>query len=74
MDSQEKLLPAGFLEAWPYPSLGRMATAEEQAWPLVLLNSKLNAAITGSFVYTDQGFASGVFTGAIDAGFMMGAA
>ena len=73
MDSQEKLLPAGFLEAWPYPSLGRMATAEEQAWPLVLLNSKLNAAITGSFVYTDQGFASGVFTGAIDAGFMLGA-
>ena len=40
----------------------------------MLLNSTLNAAITGSFVYTDQGFASGVFTGAIDASFMMGAA
>lgn len=74
MDEQEKLLPEGFLDAWPYPSLGRMATAEDQAWPLVLLNSPLNAAITGTFVYTDQGFASGVFTGAIDARFMSGEA
>lgn len=72
MDEQEKLLPEGFLEAWPYPSLGRMATAEEQAWPLVLLNSPLNRAVTGAFLYTDQGFASGVFTGAIDAAFMGG--
>ena len=71
MDEQEKLLPEGFLDEWPYPSLGRMATAEDQAWPLILLNSPLNATITGTFVYTDQGFASGVFTGAIDAGFMM---
>jgi len=72
MDEQEKMLPDGFLEAWPYPSLGRMATAEDQAWPLILLNSPLNGAVTGSFLYTDQGFASGVFTGAIDAGFMTG--
>jgi len=74
MDAQETQLPEGFLEAWPYPSLGRMATAEEQAWPLVLLACPLNAAVTGSFLYTDQGFASGVFTGAIDASFLMGAA
>jgi NAD(P)-dependent dehydrogenase (short-subunit alcohol dehydrogenase family) len=72
MDEQEKLLPEGFLDAWPYPSLGRIATAEDQAWPLVLLNSSLNAAITGTFVYTDQGFASGVFTGAISPAFMGG--
>lgn len=65
MDEQEKLFPAGFLDDWPFPSLGRMATAEDQAWPLVLLNSPLNAAITGTFVYTDQGYSSGVFTGAI---------
>ncbi len=70
MDEQEKLLPDGFLDAWPYPSLGRIATAEDQAWPLILLNSPLNAAVTGTFLYTDQGFASGVFTGAIDPGFM----
>lgn len=74
MDEQEKLLPEGFLEAWPYPSLGRMATAEDQAWPLVLLNSPLNAAVTGAFLLTDQGFASGVYTGAIDPAFMGGAA
>jgi NAD(P)-dependent dehydrogenase (short-subunit alcohol dehydrogenase family) len=66
MDSRRKsCMPEGFIDAWPYPSLGRMATAEDQAWPLILLNSPLNAAITGTFVYTDQGFASGVFTGAI---------
>lgn len=59
-----------FLDRWPYPSLGRMATAEEQAWPLVLLNSPLMGAVTGSFLYTDQGFASGVFTGAIDPSIM----
>jgi NAD(P)-dependent dehydrogenase (short-subunit alcohol dehydrogenase family) len=53
MDAQAPVLPDGFLDAWPYPSLGRMATAEEQAWPLVLLNSRLNAAITGAFLYTN---------------------
>lgn len=73
MDFQSQKLPEGFLDAWPYPSLGRMATAEEQAWPLILLNSPLNGAVTGTFLYTDQGFASGVFTGAIDPSFMMGA-
>lgn len=62
-----------FLDAWPYPSLGRMATAEEQAWPLVLLNSPLNGAVTGAFLYTDQGFASGAMVGAIDMSFMGGA-
>jgi len=72
MDEQGQHLPAGFLDAWPYPSLGRMATAEEQAWPLVLLNSPLNAAVTGAFLLTDQGFASGVYTGAIDPSFMTG--
>lgn len=49
-----------------------MAMAEDQAWPLVLLNSPLNGAVTGSFLYTDQGFASGVFTGAINPAFMQG--
>lgn len=72
MDEQEKQLPEGFLDAWPYPSLGRIATAEDQAWPLVLLNSPLNATITGAFLYTDQGFASGVMTGSIDPSFMGG--
>lgn len=72
MDQTEEALGKDFLAKWPYPSLGRMATAEEQAWPLILLNSPLNAAVTGSVLYTDQGFASGVMTGAIDASILFG--
>jgi NAD(P)-dependent dehydrogenase (short-subunit alcohol dehydrogenase family) len=72
MDQTESVLGKDFLAKWPYPALGRMATAEEQAWPLILLNSPLNAAVTGSFLYTDQGFASGVLTGAIDGSILTG--
>jgi NAD(P)-dependent dehydrogenase (short-subunit alcohol dehydrogenase family) len=63
------ILPAvgkEYFESYPYPLLGRMATAEEQAWPLVLLNSPLNAVVTGTVLYTDQGFAGGAWTGALD--------
>jgi hypothetical protein len=49
-----------------------MATAEEQAWPLILLNCPLNAAVSGAYLVTDQGFAGGVYTGAISAAFMGG--
>ena len=65
VEASKEILTDEFLAAWPFPSLGRMATAEEQAWPLILINSPLCGAVTGSFLYTDQGFASGVFTGAI---------
>src|SRR5439155_22827212 len=41
-------------ENFPYPVLHRMATPEEQAWPLILLNSPLNAAVNGALLYTDQ--------------------
>ena len=51
---------------YPYPLLGRMATPDEQAWPLILLNSPLNAVVTGSVLYTDQGYAAGVWTGSLD--------
>ncbi len=43
-----------------------MANAEEQAGPLVFLNSSLASIITGAVLYTDQGFAGGLFTGALD--------
>jgi NAD(P)-dependent dehydrogenase (short-subunit alcohol dehydrogenase family) len=55
-----------FFAAFPYPTLGRMATAEEQAWPLVLLNSPLNAVVSGTVLYTDQGFTGGALTGSLD--------
>jgi NAD(P)-dependent dehydrogenase (short-subunit alcohol dehydrogenase family) len=72
VDQSKEIMTDAFIAAWPFPSLGRMATAEEQAWPLILINSPLCGAVTGSFLYTDQGFASGVFTGAISAAFMGG--
>ena len=55
-----------FFDRYPYPSLGRMATPEEQGWPLVLLNSPLNATVSGSVLYTDQGYTGGFITGALD--------
>lgn len=70
VDQSKEIMTDEFIAAWPFPSLGRMATAEEQAWPLILMNSALCGAVTGSFLYTDQGFASGVFTGAISPAFM----
>jgi NAD(P)-dependent dehydrogenase (short-subunit alcohol dehydrogenase family) len=72
VDQSKEIMTDEFIAAWPFPSLGRMATAEEQAWPLILLNSPLCGAVTGAFLYTDQGFASGVFTGAISPAFMGG--
>ncbi|HEX7874672.1 MAG TPA: SDR family oxidoreductase [Sphingobium sp.] len=72
MEQSADVLSQDFLDSWPYPSLGRMATAQEQAWPLILLNSPLNGAVTGAFLYTDQGFASGAMTGALDLSFMAG--
>lgn len=50
---------------YPYPLLGRMPTAEEQAWTLLLLCSPLNAAVTGATLFSDQGFAGGLLTGAL---------
>ena len=66
MDVTIKDIGQEYFDKFPYPLLGRMATAEEQAWPLVLLNSKLNAVVSGAVLYTDQGFAGGLYTGQID--------
>jgi NAD(P)-dependent dehydrogenase (short-subunit alcohol dehydrogenase family) len=59
-----------FFQQYPYPVLGRMATANEQAWPLVLLNSPLNAVVSGTVLYTDQGFNGGAMTGSLDVSFL----
>jgi NAD(P)-dependent dehydrogenase (short-subunit alcohol dehydrogenase family) len=74
MEEMGARLPADFWDKFPYPLLGRPTTPEEQAWPLILLNSKLNAATTGGLLYTDQGFAAGLMTGAIDSAFLSGGA
>jgi NAD(P)-dependent dehydrogenase (short-subunit alcohol dehydrogenase family) len=66
IDETVKDLGEDFFRRFPYPLLGRMAKPEEQAWPLILLTSKLNNLVTGAMLYTDQGYAGGVVTGALD--------
>jgi NAD(P)-dependent dehydrogenase (short-subunit alcohol dehydrogenase family) len=66
MDEMGAKLPPDFWDKFPYPLLGRPTTPEEQAWPLILLTSRRNLATTGAVLYSDQGFAAGVLTGAID--------
>jgi NAD(P)-dependent dehydrogenase (short-subunit alcohol dehydrogenase family) len=46
--------------------IDRQATAEEQAGPLLLLNSPLASFISGVCVPVDAGFTGGVMTGLID--------
>ena len=53
------------IDAYPSPLLGRITTAEEGAWPLILLNSPLNAAVTGAILFADQGVASGMAAGTL---------
>lgn len=55
-----------YFDNFPKPLLRRNATAEEQAWPLVYLNSDMAAIVTGQIVWTDQGLAGGLMTGQID--------
>jgi NAD(P)-dependent dehydrogenase (short-subunit alcohol dehydrogenase family) len=71
MDKAIEAIGREAMARFPYPLFHRMANAEEQAWPLVLLTSKLNAVVTGAMLYTDQGFAGGVVTGALSPGEMM---
>ena len=58
-------MPEGFMASYPFPLMGRMPSAEEQAWSLLLLASPLNATVTGTMLYTDQGYAGGLVTGAL---------
>ena len=61
-----KQLGQEYFDNFPKPLYGRNATAEEQAWPLVYLNSDIASIVTGQIVWTDQGLAGGLFTGKID--------
>jgi NAD(P)-dependent dehydrogenase (short-subunit alcohol dehydrogenase family) len=60
-----KVLGQQFMDNYPVPLLGRMPTAEEQAWSLLLLSSPLNASVTGAVLATDQGNVGGTLTGAL---------
>jgi NAD(P)-dependent dehydrogenase (short-subunit alcohol dehydrogenase family) len=65
MVESAKVLGQAFMDSYPHPLLGRMPTAEEQAWSLLLLSSPLNAAVTGAVLATDEGNVGGTLTGAL---------
>jgi NAD(P)-dependent dehydrogenase (short-subunit alcohol dehydrogenase family) len=54
-----------FMENFPVP-LGRRSTPDEQAWPLIFLNSKLASFITGENLVSDGGTMGAAMTGGID--------
>jgi NAD(P)-dependent dehydrogenase (short-subunit alcohol dehydrogenase family) len=47
--------------------IGRYSTAEEQAWPLVMLNSPRMSYVTGEVLWTDGGFLGALTTGQLKA-------
>ena len=61
----EKAGTRALIDAYPNPLFGRITTPEEQAWPMVLLNSPRNTGVTGAVLFTDQGVAGGLMTGAL---------
>ena len=65
MEATIPVMPGGFMESYPFPLMGRMPSAEEQAWSLLLLSSPLNSTVTGTMLYTDQGYAGGLVTGSL---------
>ena len=59
-----------FMDRFPKP-LGRNSTPEEQAWVLAFLCSDAAGTMNGENVFTDGGFAGGLWTGAIDPSALM---
>ena len=57
-------IAANEITAFIGPS-GRRSTAEEQAWPLVFLNSPRASYIAGEALHTDAGFLGAMVTGQI---------
>ncbi|MDQ1520472.1 MAG: hypothetical protein QOI55_1545 [Actinomycetota bacterium] len=53
------------MDNFPKP-IGRNARPEEQAWPLVFLNSPRASYITGTALFVDGGFTGGLYTGQVD--------
>jgi NAD(P)-dependent dehydrogenase (short-subunit alcohol dehydrogenase family) len=65
MPDFEEYVGKEFMEQFPVP-LGRRSTPDEQAWPLIFLNSPLASYMTGENVVTDGGTMGAVMTGSID--------
>ena len=60
-----KVAPKQVFDAFSEP-IGRHATAAEQAWPLVFLNSEAAGFVSGLAMPVDAGFTGGVNTGVLD--------
>jgi NAD(P)-dependent dehydrogenase (short-subunit alcohol dehydrogenase family) len=65
MPDFEQYVGKEFMDNFPVP-LGRRSTPDEQAWPLIFLNSKLAGYVTGENFVTDGGTMGAVMTGSID--------
>jgi NAD(P)-dependent dehydrogenase (short-subunit alcohol dehydrogenase family) len=61
----EKAMGQKFMDSFPRP-IGRNATPEEQALPLLFLNSEAASYVTGHNLEVDGGFIGGVLTGHVD--------
>ena len=53
------------------PLPGVEIVCEEQAWPLIMLNSPRSSYVTATTLMTDGGFAGGIYTGGIDPALLM---
>ena len=73
MSQFEKATAASVLEAAAQP-INRRSTPDEQAGPLVFLNSDAASYVNGVALPVDGGFLGGVATGQIDLGAMMSGA
>ena len=62
----EQAVGKDFMANFPKPLTGRFARPDEQAWPLLFLNSPRSSFVTGVQFDADAGFKAGIFTGQID--------
>jgi NAD(P)-dependent dehydrogenase (short-subunit alcohol dehydrogenase family) len=65
MPEFEEQVGKEFMNNYPIP-LGRRATPEEQAYPLIFLNSRAASAITGENIITDGGTIGAMTVGTMD--------
>ena len=65
MPAFEQAMGKDYMDTFPKP-IGRNARAEEQAYPLVFLNSPAASYISGHNLMVDGGFLAAIMTGQID--------
>jgi NAD(P)-dependent dehydrogenase (short-subunit alcohol dehydrogenase family) len=70
MPAFEQAMGKDYMESFPKP-IGRNARAEEQAYPLLFLNSDGASYIAGHNLMVDGGFLGGVMTGQVDVSALM---